>query len=100
MKETYAVAGVNIDVAAKAKELIANFHKLRREKYPNKFIESYHVDWLDVLTNYDKAKAEIKKGINEGAYLFMLSAGAREILRVVLKQCKKALDESYKELKE
>jgi 4-hydroxy-2-oxoheptanedioate aldolase len=79
------------------KGLLEKYERLKK-KYPDKFVESRDIDWLEVITDYEKAKSKIKQGIKEGSYLFNI-AGDRDILRQIVKRCKKALDEAYKEVK-
>ena len=78
-------------------ELITKY-KEAKKKYPGKFVESREIDWKEVMKNPEGVKSKIKQGIREGAYLFNI-AGERAILKEVVKQCKKTMDEAYNEVK-
>ena len=69
-----------------------------KKKFPGKFIEKTEVDWLEVLRDFDKAKAKIRQGIREGAHVIMLTSEL-DILRDVIRECKRAVDEAYAEEK-
>jgi 4-hydroxy-2-oxoheptanedioate aldolase len=79
-------------------ELLDKYNKAM-QKHPDKFIKSRGLDWMEVLTDYDKAKSKIKDGLKEGAYLFMLPS-ERGILKKVIQRCAKALNEAVAEIKE
>ena len=81
-----------------AKELVEKFSEAKK-KHPDKFVNQRSIDWLEVVTDYEKAKSKIKQGLKDGAYLFNLPS-ERDIVRQVVKRSKKALDEAYKEFKE
>ena len=78
-------------------ELIAKYEAVRK-KFPEKFVKKRNIDWKEVLNNPEGAKSKIKQGIKEGAYLFNI-ANERAILKEVVKQCKRIMDEAYKEVK-
>lgn len=78
-----------------AAALLAKYEAARK-KFPGKFVESRDLDWLEVITDYQKAKEKVKKGIEEGAYLFDLEYEV-DILRYVIQQCKKLINEAYRE---
>jgi len=91
------LVGENKEKVPGAAELVEKYNAAMK-KYPDKFINQRNIDWLEVLTNYEKAKSKIEQGIKEGAYLFNLP-NEWEILRYVVRQCKKALDEAYENTK-
>jgi len=78
-------------------ELIAKAEALKK-KFPGKFVEDRDINWLQVIKDPSMAKVEIKKGIKEGAYVFNLPSD-RDILRQIVRECKKTLDEAYEEVK-
>ena len=78
-------------------ELLEKYNSSRK-KFPGKFVESKSIDWKEVLKNPESAKSKIKQGIKEGAYLFNIGS-ERAILREVVRQCKKIMDDAYNEVK-
>ena len=70
-----------------------------KKKYPDKFLNARTIDWLEVIKDPEEAKAKVKQGIRDGAYLFFASSD-QGILREVVKRCNNVMDEAYKEVKE
>jgi len=85
------------ETAPGAAELVKKYNEIQK-KHPNKFVKQQTIDWLEVLTDFEKSKSEIEQGIKDGTCLFMLGS-EWDILRYVVRQCKKALDEAYENTK-
>lgn len=82
------------------KKLFEKYHMLKK-KYPGKFVEidKETLDWVEVITDPEKAKAKIVQGIKDGVHVFRI-ASDQGILREVVKRCKKVLEEAYEKTKE
>lgn len=75
--------------------------EMLKKKYPGKFVKTDKdsLNWLEVITDPEKAKAKIEHGIREGVHVFRI-ASDQGILREVVKRCKKVLEEAYEKVKE
>ncbi len=80
-----------------AKEILQKYLMLKK-KFPGKLTERRELDWKEVMTDFEKAKEKIRQGIREGAHVFMLTS-EQDMLRDIVRQCKKALNEAIKEEK-
>jgi 2-keto-3-deoxy-L-rhamnonate aldolase RhmA len=69
------------------------------KKYPGKFIKQTNIDFLEALTDPEKAKEKIKEQLREGACIFNLTHEL-SILRIIIRKCKGLLDEAYSEFEE
>lgn len=66
------------------------------KKFPGKFIKSASIDFLEALTDPEKAKDKIKEQLRDGSCIFNLTHDL-SILRVIISKCKELLDEAYSE---
>jgi 4-hydroxy-2-oxoheptanedioate aldolase len=79
----------------RVRNMVDRVRKIEK-KYQGKFIKSSNIDFLEVLTDPEKAKMKIKEQLSEGSCIFNLTHDL-SILRIIISKCKELLDEAYNE---